>query len=286
MGRGAFPPERRHDAWSRYPPPARGDPVGLSLARQRLVARLHRRRTRVREGLVLAEGIRVAREALDAGAEIAFAVVSPRAAALGGDAVVARLRSGGVEVAEVDDGELAALADTEAPQGLLLVCREPAPELSALLASRPRLLLLDGIQDPGNAGTLVRSAAAFGLEGVVALDGTVDPWNPKAVRAAAGTVFRLPVVTAAWAMVGPALAEAGVPLWVADAGGGPVPEAPPPRPWALVVGSEGSGARPEVLAAAGRRVSVPMPGGTESLNAGVAGAILLFALTRGETRGG
>lgn len=276
----------------------------LSQTRTRLIGRLDRRRQREREGLVLVEGIRTAGEALDHGAEVVFAVASPRVEDLGGGPLVARLADAGADLVRVDDDELAALAGTDTPQGLLLVCREPRPDLAALVFGPPRgrgesggetvgrgrasapvgpcLLVLDGVQDPGNAGTLIRTAAAFGLSGVIALDGTVDPWNPKSVRAAAGTCFRVPVLTAPWADVGPALAAAGLPILVADAQGTPVSDAGPRSPWALVVGSEGAGARAEVRGAAQRHLSVPMAGGTESLNAAVAGAILLYALTRGD----
>jgi TrmH family RNA methyltransferase len=275
--------------------------VTLSQTRTRLIARLDRRRQREREGLVLAEGLRVAGEALDHGVDIVFAVASPRAETLGGGALLARLTAAGVDLLRIDDDELAALAGTETPQGLLLVCREPRPDLAALLfgprpgrgghaaaggtapaSAGPRLLVLDGVQDPGNAGTLIRTAAAFGLSGVIALDGTVDPWNPKSVRAAAGACFSVPVLGAPWSEAGPALAAANVPILVADARGTPVSDVGPRSPWALVVGSEGGGPRPEVQAAAARHVAVPMSGGTESLNAAVAGAILLYALTRGD----
>lgn len=255
--------------------------MGLSLTRTRLVGRLHRRRTRQREGLVLAEGVRVAHEVLESGARVRFAVVSPRLAELDGGALRARLEAAGIELESLDDGELARLADTESPQGVLLICEEPSRDLGALVAGRPRLLVLDGIQDPGNAGTLIRTAAAFGLDGVLALDRTVDPWNPKAVRASAGAVFRVPVLSTAWDEVRASLRAAAVPLWVADAMAEPVPERAPPPPWALAVGSEGAGARQSLRDSAARAVSVPMPGGTESLNAGVAGAILMYALTRG-----
>jgi TrmH family RNA methyltransferase len=231
--------------------------------------------------LVLAEGIRVVREALDAGADLRFAVSSPRAEALGAALVLARLEGSGVEIVRVDDGELAALGETETPQGLLAVVREPRPSLAGLLAEARSLLVLDGVQDPGNAGTLVRTAAAFGLDGVLALDGTVDPWSPKAVRASAGCGFRLPVITLPWRDAAGALEASGVAVLVADAGGRPVGESPAPARWALVVGSEARGARAEVKRAAAALVAVPMPGGTESLNAGVAGAILMFDLTRG-----
>jgi TrmH family RNA methyltransferase len=139
--------------------------------------------------------------------------------------------------------------------------------------------VLDGIQDPGNAGTLVRTAAAFALDAVLALDGTVDPWNPKAVRASAGACFRIACASERWERLRPALLDAGLPLLVADAGGEEVGRRAGLPAWALVIGSEGGGARPEVRAAASTSVGVAMPGGTESLNAGVAGAILMFALT-------
>lgn len=253
----------------------------LSDARRRLVARLHRRRTREREGLVLVEGVRSVGEAFAAGAEIRFAVVSPRGVRFDTVGLIEGFHARGTEIVEVDDDRFTDLADTETPQGILAVCAQPLCEPERLITSSARLLVLDGVQDPGNLGTLVRTAAAFDLGGVLALDGTVDPWNPRAVRASAGTAFRLPIATASWDDVGPIFASAGTPLWYADADGPPVPDRAPGPPWALVVGSEGSGVRPEVRGAAQRGVSVPMPGGTESLNAGIAGAILLYAMTRG-----
>jgi TrmH family RNA methyltransferase len=127
-------------------------------------------------------------------------------------------------------------------------------------------------------GTLVRAAAAFGMEGVIALDGTVDPFNPKAVRAAAGALFRAPVVRMPWERAEAELRARG-PLLVADMAGRAVGGVRPSGSWTLVVGSEASGPRPAVRAAATDTVAIPMRGGVESLNAGIAGAILLYALT-------
>jgi TrmH family RNA methyltransferase len=254
----------------------------LSDERRRLIARLHRRRTREREGLVLLEGIRAVAEAVAAGAEVRFAVASPRGVRLDTVGLLERLRAAGVPLVDLDaDDDFADLADTETPQGVLAVCVEPTPDSENLVTPAARLLVLDGVQDPGNVGTLIRTAAAFGLTGVVALDGTVDPWNAKALRASAGTAFRLPVATGRWDDWAPRFRAAGTPLWYADAGGRPVPDRAPAPPWALVVGSEGAGVRAEVRSVARGGFAVPMPGGTESLNAGVAGAILLYALTRG-----
>lgn len=253
--------------------------MALSQRRRLLIGRLRRRKTRVREGAVLVEGVRAVGEALDGGADLRFAVHSPRLEGTeDGERLLARLTALGVDTQGVDDAELDELSDTEHGQGVLAVCAEPSfPE--PVVHTDGRYLVLDAIQDPGNLGTLVRVARAFALDGVLALDGTVDPWGPKAVRASAGMVFYLPVLTLASSDALSALAAAGVPVLVADASGEDVCTVRGHRAWALVVGNEGAGPRPEVLSAGARAVRVEMPGGGESLNAAVAGAILLYALT-------
>ena len=260
-----------------------GGGMGLSRERGRLLKRLRHRRTREREELFLVEGIRSVDEALAAGVPPRFAVVSPHLLELaGGDPLRERLVRAGVDTVEVTDAEFAVFSDTEAPQGVLAVCPEPRSN-TAHLPSGP-LLVLDGVQDPGNVGTLIRAAAAFGVAGVVALDGTVDPYSPKAVRASAGTLFRTRVLLAGWGeMEGPLCARG--PLLIADMGGCDVTSLTPQGEWALVLGSEGAGPRASVRDAAVGAVRVPMPGGAESLNTGVAGAILLYVLTQDSDRG-
>ncbi len=258
--------------------------MGLSQRRGRILGRLRRRKTREREQLVLVEGVRAVGEALAAEAAGRFAVTSPALDRVPEGASVRRaLDEMGVEVDEVDDRTLASLADTEHPQGVLLVCAEPRAGDEAV-RSGGHYLVLDAVQDPGNVGTLVRSAAAFALDAVVALDGSADVWSPKAVRASAGTAFRQPLLMRAAEDALALFGRAGIPLVVADASGDDVAEVTPPRGWALVVGNEGAGPRPSVREAAERLVRVPMPGPAESLNAGVAGAVLLYALTREKTR--
>jgi TrmH family RNA methyltransferase len=252
--------------------------VELSDARSKLVRRLHRRKTRERESLVLVEGPRAGDEALAAGASVRFAVTSPRLQALGGESVVVGLAAAGVDVHEVDDRELAELADTESPQGLLLVVEQPAPAWFPKLPDG-RWLVLDALQDPGNVGTLIRAAAAFECAGVVALGGTADPWGTKAVRAAAGACFRLPIHVARGRDLGEVTAALPRPILLADMVGDVPSEQCGPR-WSLVVGNEGSGIRDALGVEADARVAIPMPGGIESLNAGVAGAILLYALSQ------
>lgn len=254
--------------------------MSLSQRRTHLVGRLRHRKTREREGLVLAEGIRSVGEALKAGAEPEFAVVSPRLETLAwGADLLGTLRARVGEVERVGDAELDALADTERPQGVLVVFRQPSRGDPALV-SGGRYLVLDAVQDPGNVGTLVRASAAFQVDGVVALDGTADPWGPKAVRASAGMVFRTPVLQTAADAALELLSLAGIPVLVAEASGTDVAALPFQASWALAVGNEGAGVREALRAVARRSVRIPMPGPAESLNAGVAGAILLYALTR------
>lgn len=257
--------------------------MALSDARRKLVRRLHRRKTREREGLVLVEGPRAVSEVVDAGAVVRFALTSPRIEALGAESVLARLSDAGAPREEVSDAEMRDLADTEAPQGLLTVVEQPEvewPEPAALGEGAPpeRWLVLDALQDPGNVGTLVRAAAAFACAGVLALDGTADPWGTRAVRASAGAVFRLPIHTSRGRGLAEVLDTLPHPILAAEMGGDAPGEHTGAR-WSLIVGNEGAGIRPALLDAADRRVAVPMPGGIESLNAGVAGAILLYALT-------
>jgi len=254
--------------------------VALSQRRAGIVGRLKARRTRRREGLVLVEGVRAVREALDAGAAVAFAIVSPRLLrSAEGRSLREALDRG--QVVDVPDEELVRLADTESPQGVLVVVHEPGGGGSDFGGTR--LLVLDAVQDPGNVGTLVRGAVAFGLDGVVCLDGTVDPWAAKAVRAAAGTTFRIPISTVPAPQLVARLEEGGIPLFAAAADGANVEGRRGVARFALAVGNEGAGVRAALLEAAVDVLAVPMRGPVESLNVGVAGSILMHVLMGGAT---
>lgn len=252
--------------------------MALSQRRERLIGRLRVPKTRAREGAVLVEGVRAVEEALDAGVDVDFAVVSPRLRGSHAGAVLAD-RLAAYDVVEVDEAVIGRLSDTETDQGVLLVCREPQAGLDTV-ARGGRCLVLDGVQDPGNAGTLVRAAVAFALDAVVSLDGTVDPWSPKPVRASAGTVFRVPVVRASAEDALARLREVEIPLYVADTGGEDVDVHPRMESFAIALGNEGRGVRELLSERAEGALSVPMPGGAESLNVAMAGAILLHSLTR------
>lgn len=254
----------------------------LSRREERLLRALRQRRNREAEGLFLAEGVRAVEDLAASPLSVRLAVA---ASTLGdtprGRALLELLATQGVGVQETGERELAALADTETPQGILAVAPIPAATLDDLPvdADPSVVLVLDAVQDPGNFGTLVRTAEALGAAGVVALPGTVDPWNPKSVRAAMGSSFRLPIVPAGWDALAPWLATREFATFAAAAGGEPLPRPRPARA-ALVLGNEGAGVSDQTRARAERVVGIPLRGRAESLNVAAAGAILMHELLR------
>jgi RNA methyltransferase, TrmH family len=180
----------------------------------------------------------------------------------------------------VSDGLFDSLAATESPQGVLALVRPPEWATSDLFGPGALVVALDGMQDPGNAGTVIRAAEAFGASGVVFLRGCVNPFNPKAMRASAGSVFRVPsVVGVEPAAFEAAAAAVGATVFAAyPSGGTPASEAGFRRPCAILVGAEGPGLDPDRWARA-TAVSIPTRG-VESLNAAVSAAILLYEAGR------
>ena len=258
----------------------------MSSSLQTLIRDLHRRRGRERRGLALAEGVRLIEEALAAGISIRGAVVSPALeATTRGNALKATLRDRGIRVEEVADDELVGLADTEHPQGIVAAVEPKDWSLTDLrLNAGSATLALDAVQDPGNVGTILRTALGLGATGVIALKGTADLNNPKVMRGGMGATFRLPAVPAsqeelvAWARLQRAL------IWVADAAGEPADQVPARSaarpPVVLVVGNEGAGVSPALDVAADRRIAIRQAAGVESLNLAVAAGILLYEVTR------
>ena len=252
----------------------------ISRSRASLIRGLSRRRNRQREGLFLAEGIRVVEDLLDSRIVPRLAVV---ASSLGdsarGRALAERLE-GACAVERVGDADLASLAETETTQGVLVAAETPKRELSGLVpAATDLVLLLDAVQDPGNAGTLIRTAEALGCAGALALPGTVDVWNPKVVRAAAGSLFRLPVMEADVDALGTWARQHGVRILAGDMHGTAVDAIELRGPAALAVGNEGAGLSEAVAAIASTKVAIPIRGRAESLNVAVAAGILMYELT-------
>lgn len=241
---------------------------------------LHRRKARERRHLALAEGVRLVEEMLAASVPCKGAVVSPALEHTPrGAALLAELARRAVPVERVDDRELVDLAATEHPQGIVVAYQPRDWSLDDLrVGPGAPLVVLDAVQDPGNVGTIARTALAFGASGVVALPGTVDLANPKVVRAAAGALFRLPHLHADREPLLDWLQRHGVALWATTMDGEPLDVVAPEAVVALVVGNEGAGMDDGLLAAAARRVGIPIRAEAESLNVAVAAGILLHRL--------
>lgn len=243
---------------------------------------LHRRRGRERRTLTLAEGVRLLEDALAAGIHPRGAAVSPALEATPrGQALKAALERLRVPLELVDDQELAQLADTEHPQGIVAVIEPPQWELEAIPTPPDAVVLvLDGVQDPGNVGAVARTALGLGASGLVALSGTADWTSPKALRGSMGALFRLPTASAtpeaflAWADL------RGLMLWTTAVDGVPIAGVRATGPVAVLLGNEGAGVRPELVARARQTVAVPLQHGVESLNVAVAAGILLYEVTR------
>jgi TrmH family RNA methyltransferase len=174
---------------------------------------------------------------------------------------------------------------TEAPQPVAALVELPdwswAHMLGSLQNVNPLVLLLAGIQDPGNLGTILRSAEAFGATGVVSLPGTVSPWNPKAVRASAGSIFRVPLVESTADECFAQLRSSGLRvLTTAVHGAEPATHAPLAGPTALLIGNEGNGVPEELASRCDGAITIPTPGPVESLNAAVAASVLLYEASR------
>jgi TrmH family RNA methyltransferase len=248
-----------------------------------MIRDLHRSRGRERRNLCLAEGVRLVEEAVGAGVPIRAVVTSP---ALEGTERGARLKalveSRAAEALVTTDEELARLAATEQPQGILAVLAYQPPTVDQIVVGPDSVVVvLDAVQDPGNVGTIVRTAHALGAAGVISLPGTVEVTNPKTLRATMGSAFRLPVVPAAEADALAWLRIRGFGIVTAALDGIPFDTVTLPRPLALVLGNEGAGARSALAAAATVRVAIPVKAGVESLNVAVAAGILLYGATRG-----
>ena len=198
--------------------------------------------------------------------------------ALGGE-----LSLNGAEVLSVAEEVFSSAAMTEHPQGIAALVEAPEFTVQATLKKTPGrtplVVIAGGLQDPGNLGTLVRSAEAFGATGMILLPGTVSLWNAKTLRASSGSAFRLPVVALAADAAFAALRAEGVRIFAAVARDG-ASQADLRGPSALLLGNEGAGLPDAWVASADARVTIPCPGAVESLNAAIAGSVLLYDAMR------
>jgi TrmH family RNA methyltransferase len=222
-----------------------------------------------RDGLAVAETFHLLEEALRSGRDVPFVLAAESA-----EQSVGKLR--GSKIMILPDPLLQSVSGTETSQGVIALVRPPEWSLDDVFGARPLVVLLDGVQDPGNAGTVVRSAEAFGATGVVFLSGSVSPHNPKTLRASAGSLFRLPYV---FGVAAESVRRAGVPLYAAVADGPrKLTDVDLTAPAALIIGNEARGVSPELRSGA-IDISIPTAG-VESLNAAAAATVLLYEASR------
>ena len=237
--------------------------------------------------MALVEGVRLVEEAVVAGLKFRGAIVSPELERTARGVELRKdLESRAVPVQEIAARTFAQLADTDTPQGIVAIVEPRSWTAQDLPAEAGKVVLLvDGVQDPGNVGTLIRTAHALGAVGTIVLRGTADPQSPKALRAAMGATFRHPVVSLDDAALITWARKNDVTLWAAAADGTPLHKAlqtgKHAGPIAVIVGNEGAGIRPHLNAIAAMRVAVPLTAGAESLNVAVAAGILLYEVARG-----
>ena len=224
--------------------------------------------------------MRASEELVKSPLEIVGALASPQLSSTPrGESLRHALTARGAEVTNVTSTEFDSAAETDTPQGILVIAATPKRSLDQLPATgSSRVLVLDAVQDPGNVGTLIRTAAGLGATATVALPGTVDLWNAKVVRSAMGAHFLHPAFHCTWDELRLFLDETRIPLWGADAGGVPLARKSVPHRLALAVGNEGAGLSDPVRSGCAQVVSLPLAPTVESLNVAVAAGILLYEL--------
>ena len=242
-------------------------------------ALLGRAKERREAGAFVAEGVRLVEEAVKANWKCRFALYDETLSERGRSQVES-LKSQGVDVEEVSASVMKSMSETEAPQGILAVLEFtnlPIPQ------STKFILIPDQIRDPGNLGTLLRSAAASGVQAVLIPPETTDAFAPKVLRSGMGAHFRLPIHSMGWDEIEKVAKSECLNVLVADMDGQPCWETDLRKPIALIVGSEAEGASESARKLANGRISIPMTGETESLNAGAAGSVLMFEVLRQRT---
>jgi TrmH family RNA methyltransferase len=246
---------------------------------------LKQKKYRDETGLFIAEGVRLVEDAANSDWEIACAFCTEKG--LGderGAKAIAKLKERGTKVYKVKNEIYAKMCDTDAPQGIMAVVRKKLCGEKDLLAKgdAPFIVVLDGLQDPGNVGTIIRTAEAAGCSGVIMTKKTADLFSCKVVRATMGAVFRLPIVNGASpeSVVEFAKSRGLIIKATALDGAAEYYRADMTEPLLLVLGNEGSGVSEYFLANAAERLFIPMRGGAESLNVAAAAAVLIYEAVR------
>jgi TrmH family RNA methyltransferase len=248
-----------------------------------------RRKDREAEGAYVVEGVRLVEEAFQSGLTPRLVLYTNQLSERG-KALLNGFSQRGAEVEEISLQLMESIAGTEAPQGILAVLPLTTDFEHGFHGLEPVdfIVVLDGIRDPGNLGTILRSAAAAGAQAVILTPGTTDPFAPKVVRSGMGAHFRLAILQMTWTEIHERFLQPGennrLAVYLAEAGDGPAPwELDLRQPTALVIGGEADGAGPEARTLVDGLITIPMPGKFESLNAAAAASILIFEVVRQRT---
>lgn len=259
-------------------------PESLSKNRLSFLGRLLQKKYRDKEGLFLVEGARACKQAIETNAEIReFVITDSFARSDHFSAIADYSGKNNVAVWITDDKKFALLSDTDHPQGIVAVVKMPTLNLEVLIGSKPKpIVAVDRLQDPGNLGTIIRTAEWLGVGAVLCGEGTVDSYNPKVLRSAMGANFSLPIFSdvdlktelsrlkiAGYSILGTS-ARSGSPITTFKA----------PAHFVLLLGSEAHGLAPSLEESIDQFITIPGKGRMESLNASVAAGILLYELTK------
>lgn len=260
------------------------------------IKKLEQKRQRDREGLFVIEGFHLVEEAIQHRAEIEMILHTDTADQTQLTGIESLLQQNAaelpssIEIITITDSILTTLSQTPAPQGILAILKQPTQKLEEILeaevegkaaTNRPlsHLLLLDNVQDPGNVGTMIRTAEAAGFRAIILGEGSADLYNDKTIRATQGALFQLPIIRGNLEELLPKIHNAGYESWVTT-----LEEATfyhkleKPAKCALIMGNEGQGVDPKLQNIATTKVKIPMLGQSESLNVGIAAGILIYDL--------
>lgn len=240
---------------------------------------LYRKKERMKSKSFIIEGIKIIEEAIDHSYPIKNIIYTDKLMDTKGGPEFYQTIRDREELIYVGDNIFKEISDTENPQGVLAIAKFQFEDLDKLKdKENPALIFLDRLQDPGNMGTIIRTADAFNFDGLIITDGSVDPYNPKVVRATMGSIFRLPIYYIEDSLRGlnklkenrlriiSTSLEGSLPIYDIDYSGG----------FVLVIGNESTGVSDEIFSLSDRLIRIPMPGKAESLNAGVAASIIMY----------
>lgn len=230
------------------------------------------KKERDKTGKYLVEGFHLVEEALKE--EIVLEVIINEQTEM-----PAHFKVEGTELIYVKNDIMKAICDTEAPQGIAAVCEQKSTSMASI--NPEKLLLIDAVQDPGNIGTMIRTADAAGIDAVILGEGCADLYNPKVVRSTQGSLFHMPVIKGNLSEIIDELKQSGIPVYgTALEGASPFEEVEKSSRFALLVGNEGQGVSKELLEKTTKNLYIPIYGKSESLNVGIAAGILMYHLRK------